>query len=76
MPSCRTNKAPHTETDKVGMWDDKINIPDYFGSSANKATDKRASKVLPKKIPNELSDVFLCVGGFEGTFSLKVEDGS
>ena len=40
------------------MHDDKINIPDYFRYSVNKAADKRASEVLMKKNDNEFSNIF------------------
>ena len=51
------NEALQNETDKIGMFDDKINMPDYFRPSANKAADKRASEVLTNKIHNEFSNV-------------------
>ena len=41
-PSCRTNKASQNETGKAGLYDDKINMPDYFRSHANKAADKKS----------------------------------
>ena len=74
--SCRTNEAPQNETDKAGMCDDKINMPDYFRSTANKAADKRANEVLTNNIHNEFSDVFPGIDCFEGTFSLQVKGGS
>ena len=37
-------------------------MSDYFMSNANKAVDKRASKILIKKIHNELSDVLSGIG--------------
>ena len=46
------------KTDRVYMCDGKINMPYYFRSSASKAADKRASKVLTNKTHNEFSDVF------------------
>ena len=57
-PHCRTNETPWTDTDKTGMRVGKINMPDDFRSSANKAAEKRASEVLKNKIYNEISDVF------------------
>ena len=33
-PSCRTNGAPQTETDSLGMCDDILNMSDCFRSSA------------------------------------------
>ena len=41
-PSCRLNEAIKTETDRMGMHDGKINMPDYFWSSAG---DKRVSEI-------------------------------
>ena len=48
-PSCLTNKALQIKTDKVSMHDGKINMPDYFRASVNKAAERRVSKVLTKK---------------------------
>ena len=75
-PSCRTNKAPQNETDKAGMHDGKINMPDYFRSSTNKAAKERASEVSTNKIHNEFSDVLSGIDCFKGTFILQVKYGS
>ena len=57
-PSCRTNEAPCNETDKVGMHDGKINMPDYFRSSTNQAVDIRACEVFTNQIHNEFNYFF------------------
>ena len=41
--SSRTNKASQSKTGNTGVCDVKMNMPDYFRSTANKATDKRTS---------------------------------
>ena len=40
-PSCKTSRALWHETDETGTQDNNTNIPDYFGSSTNKAADKK-----------------------------------
>ena len=57
-----------------------MNMPDYFRSSANKAADKRAIKVLTNneltnKFHNEFSN-FSGISCFEGAFTLQLKDGS
>ena len=57
-PSCRRNEPLQMIKDEVGMYDGKINMPDCFRSSTNKASDKTASGVLTNKFPNEFSEPF------------------
>ena len=59
---CRTNKAPQNGTDEGSICNHKINMPNYFRPSANKAVGKRSSEVLTKKIHNEFSNVFSGIG--------------
>ena len=68
--SCRANRTPHNGTDKVYIHDNNTNMTPYFRSSANKATDKRASQY------NKFNYVFLGIYCFKGTFCLQVKAGN
>ena len=76
-PSCKTNKATQIKIDNLDVNYANADMPDYFRSSINEATDNRASQVLTNKIYNELSIVFFIlfsgIGCFESTFNLQVK---
>ena len=52
-PNCSSYKANTghwIKTDNADVVDANYNMPDYFRSSINKASDKRASQILMQKI--------------------------
>ena len=55
---CRINETPQIKSDRLGVYHDKMNMPGYFRSSKNKASDIEARKVLTDKNPNEFSAFF------------------
>ena len=66
--------------DKTNMSDclnfstSKTIMLDYFNSSDNKETDKRANEVITTRIHNEFNELFSSIGCFEGMFSLQVAE--
>ena len=61
-PESRRNM---TITSNIGAANNCINMPDYFRSSTNWETAKRASRLLTMKRNNDFSDIFTCTGCFD-----------
>ena len=57
-PSCKANKVQEIKADNADVNDANVNMPDYFRSNINRATDIRTHWVLINKIHNEFSDFF------------------
>ena len=74
--NCTTNRAQKIKTDREDMYYDKRNMSDYFRSTTNRATAKKAREEFTNKIQNEFNDFFSGIGYFEGTMTLKVKEGS
>ena len=53
-----------------------INSLDPFRSSVNTGADKEASRLRAQRIYKEISNIFTCIGCFEGTFKLSVKKSS
>ena len=52
-------------------------MSDYFRSSTNRVTDKRAGEVLTNQIHNEFNGVFFSeIGCLEGIVTLQIKEGS